>query len=242
MKITFLGTGAADWQTPTESGEYRRKTSTLFDGRLLIDGTASIEDSLPILRNVEAMLFTHSHDDHYDAEMLQKIAPRKVFCERSWAKEAGALPVDAGRPFSAAGYEILPVKSNHSTNRADEQTLGYILNANGKRVFYSTDGAWITNSAYHALKDGAPLDAAIFDGTIGDDFPDDWRVFEHNSLCMVRSMRESLTKMGVLRPNAKVVVTHLARTLHPSQAELEARESEREKPLIVARDGMTIEI
>ena len=41
MKALFLGTGAADWSGPDENGEYRRLTSTLLDGTLLIDVTRS---------------------------------------------------------------------------------------------------------------------------------------------------------------------------------------------------------
>ena len=242
MRFTFLGTGAADWETPIETGEFRRYTSTLINDDLLIDGTESVSDALPMLTNVEAMIFTHSHSDHFEASFLSKVAPAEAFAERSWATENHMQPVDAGRAFTAAGYELMPVPSNHSTQRTDEQTLNYIISDGEKRVLYATDGAWLTNAAYHAIKSGAPLDAIIFDGTIGDDYPDDWRVFEHNSLHMVRQMRASLIQMKCLRASAPVFVTHLARTLHPSQQELEAREASSAHPLIICCDGMRAEI
>ena len=47
MKLTFLGTGAADWQQPEPSGEFRRNASMLVDGALLMDGNATILDMLP---------------------------------------------------------------------------------------------------------------------------------------------------------------------------------------------------
>ena len=90
MRFLFLGTGAADWKRPQDTGEYRRNTSTLVDGEMLIDGNETISEALPMLENVPAMLFTHSHGDHYSKPFLQRVRPRRVFCEESWAEEAGA--------------------------------------------------------------------------------------------------------------------------------------------------------
>lgn len=241
MRFLFLGTGAADWKEPADDGEYRRNTSTLVDGEMLIDGNETISEALPMLENVPAMLFTHSHGDHYSKPFLQRVRPRRVFCEESWAEEAGARPVIPGSAFSTAGFQILPVTASHSTGRKNERPLHYILEKDGRRVLYATDGAWLTNHAYHAIKDGAPLDGCVFDGTVGDAFPDDWRVFEHNTLPMVRAMRRALEKANLLKKGAPVVATHLARTLHPSQAALEAHEAASDAPLLIARDGMTFE-
>ena len=47
MLLRFLGTGAADWNGPDENGEYRRFTSTLLDGRVLIDATKTVLDMIP---------------------------------------------------------------------------------------------------------------------------------------------------------------------------------------------------
>ena len=48
-----------------------------------------------------------------------------------------------------------------------------------------------------------------------------------------------MRKTGLLKEEAQIFLTHLARTLHPSQAELEARA---EAPFIVCFDGMEAEI
>lgn len=242
MRLTFLGTGAADWNEPLESGEYRRFTSTLIDGKLLIDGTETVADSLPLFGSVDAMLFTHSHRDHFSFDFLKQVAPKQAFCERSWAAEFGMNPLTPCVGFECAGYAITPVPSNHSTERKDEVTLNYVISDGHVRILYATDGAWLTNTAYHVIKAGAALDAVVFDGTVGEDLPDDWRVFEHNTLPMVRIMRDSMKKSKLLKSDAPVFVTHLARTLHPSQAELEAREALSASPLVICRDGMSVQI
>ena len=61
MKFHFLGTGAADWPKHSDAPEKRRFTSTLVEDSLLIDGTESIIEELDRVKNVDAMIFTHSH-------------------------------------------------------------------------------------------------------------------------------------------------------------------------------------
>lgn len=241
MIFKFLGTGAADYPKHSDAPGRRRYTSTLVDGELLIDGTDSVADFLDEIRGVKAIMYTHSHKDHYDAEFKLRLAPESAFCEKSWAAECGASPVVPGTAFRAAGFTVMPVPSNHSTERTGEITLNYILEKDAERVLYATDGAWLTNRCYHEIKKGAPLDACVFDGTVGDAFPDDWRIFEHNTLPMVRSMRSGLLRAGLLKENAPVIVTHLARTLHPDHETLVKHEKETGGCLIFAFDGMVFD-
>ena len=50
MKLTFIGTGAADWPLirPEEYTEFRRLSSTLVDDCLLIDPVPQVLDGLEI--------------------------------------------------------------------------------------------------------------------------------------------------------------------------------------------------
>ena len=241
MKFHFLGTGAADWPKHSDAPEKRRFTSTLVEDSLLIDGTESIIEELDRVKNVDAMIFTHSHKDHFEKSFKDQVAPKATYCEKSWAEDCGAAPLTPFVPFDVAGFHILPLPSNHSTPRKDEQPLIYILEKDGERVLYATDGAWLLNGAYHAIKDGAPLDAAVFDGTVGDALPNNWRVFEHNTLPMVRTMKRALVGAGLMKENAPVIVTHLARTLHPDQKTLEENEKSLGNELIIAYDGMVFD-
>ncbi len=86
MKLTFLGTGAADWNGPDARGEYRRLTSTLIDGSLLIDVTHTVDDMIENPAAITDVLFTHSHDDHFDLDALRALAP--VACTRMRAGRA----------------------------------------------------------------------------------------------------------------------------------------------------------
>ena len=81
------------------------------------------------------------------------------------------------------------------------------------------------NQTWTALR-GRTIDAWIVDCTIGDGHEGDYRIFEHNSLAMVKAMACTLsaeTPYGppVLKKGAPIVLNHLARTLHPCQKKLE---------------------
>lgn len=244
MKLQFLGTGAADWKGPDARGEYRRFTSTLIDGGLLIDVTGTVHDQIPDRSAVHDVFFTHSHADHFSLEALLQLAPCRVYAHKSWAhaiagKGLEVTALECGVPVTLAdGTVMLPMPSNHSTARADETTLHYLIERGGKRLLYATDGAWLLNDE-HRLIGKTVLDAAVFDATIGDGFEGDYRIFEHNSIDMVRLMVQTLRKTGRLRESAPVFLTHMARTLHADQRTVESR---LEKPLIACFDGMTAEI
>ena len=243
MKLEFLGTGAADWFAPDPSGEVRRMTSTLFDGRLLIDMMEHALERRAALDAVTDVLITHSHRDHYNPEAIARIAPVNLYVDAGWADAVripgvAVHPVREGEPFRAAGFEVVGMHGNHSTEGDGEHTVHYLLQKDGRNVYYCTDGAWILYREMCLIRDN-PLDALVIDSTIGDGHAGDYRVFEHNSLPMVRIMVESLQRTGMLKPGAPVFLTHLARTLHEAQAALEAQNP---PPYVVCRDGLTAEI
>lgn len=243
MKIRFLGTGAADWNGPDTRGEYRRLTSTLFDNTLLIDFTASAQDMLPKDACIRHILITHSHEDHFDPAAIAALSPAILYAHESWAGEISipgieARPVRIGEWTQAGEYEFMPLPSNHSTRRAHEQTVNYLLKKGDQLFLYATDGAWLPNRALHLMK-GMNLSGMAIDATIGDGHAGDYRIFEHNSLPMIRIMTDTMKKTGLLKPEAKVYLTHMARTLHGTQKEVEADVSE---PFVVCFDGMRAEI
>lgn len=243
MKIRFLGTGAADWNGPDERGEYRRLTSTLFEGGLLIDFTHTAEDMLPCAADVRQILITHSHGDHFDPEAISRLAPAALYAHESWAGEIRipgieVVPVAVGEWGRAGEYEIMALPSNHSTNRAYEQTVNYLIRREDQIFLYATDGAWLPNRSLHLMK-GMQLCGMAIDATIGDGHAGDYRIFEHNSVPMIRIMVETMKKTGLLKPEAKVFLTHMARTLHGTQKQVEESLS---APFVVCFDGMETEI
>ena len=243
MKFRFLGTGAADWNGPDARGEHRRLTSTLIDNSLLIDFTATAQDMLSDAAAVKNILITHSHGDHFDPSAIASLAPAVLYAHESWAGEIAidgveVHPVSIGQWTQAGDYEIMALPSNHSTARAHEQTVNYLIRKDNQTFLYATDGAWIPNRSMHLMK-GMNLCGMAIDATIGDGHAGDYRIFEHNSLPMIRIMVETMKKTGLLKPDAKVFLTHMARTLHGTQKEVEESLSD---PFVVCFDGMETEI
>ena len=253
MHIEFIGTGAADW-TNFDGDEMRLFTSTLFDEKLLVDGTMDIYYKIAD-KPISDVLFTHSHRDHFSIELLKKIAPVRVHVHSSWAHRVSGdgievIPFEAYVPFEAAGMRVTAMHSNHLTEDDAEQTMHFIIESADRAVLYATDGAWLTTRQWRTLRQYS-LDAAIFDATIGEGYPGDFRIFEHNSIEMLRIIVRTLKNPmfgkqpaaphfnPVLKQNAPIFLTHMARTLHPSHGVIE-RSLHGE--FIPAFDGMGVDI
>lgn len=244
MKLKFLGTGAADWCGRDARGEYRRFTSTLIDSSLLIDINSDVLALIPDISAVSDVFFTHSHKDHFDPDALKQLAPCRVYAHESWAggiSGAGleVIPLRIGEPVSTpAGFSVTPLPSNHSTEDPGEITLHYLIEKDSRRVLYATDGAWLLAKEMNIIGSRV-LSAAVFDATIGDGFDGDYRIFGHNSIDMIRFMLKTLRKTGRISEDTPVFLTHMARTLHGTQLEIEKK---LEKPLIACYDGMERDI
>lgn len=251
IRLDFLGTGAADWAGPAPDGEYRRFTSTLVDKTILLDFTQTAMDNLEKTgAQAGHVLFTHSHEDHYDPKALcalqqaraqRGLAPLKIYAEASWAGEihcpgAEIAGLSVGEAFSLGDYRVTPLPANHSTRRGGEQPLYYLFeHESGLNWLYATDGAWLMNPVMKALRQ-SPVSAMVIDATIGDGHEGDGRIFEHNSMPMLRIMAETLVKTQMLLPGGKIYLTHLARGLYGNRAQVEAALS---APFALANDGET---
>jgi len=77
------------------------------------------------------------------------------------------------------------------------------------------------------------------EATMGIDHDNDFRIFTHSSVGMVHRIVEVLRKTKRYTPVAEqpVYLTHMARTLHGTQAELDASLPQ---PLKAAYDGLEV--
>lgn len=200
MKIEFLGTGAADWniQNRVEGEEFRRFSSVLVDGELLIDPGPHIFDYAEksgqpdLFAHVKDIIVTHSHGDHFTPATVARlcsghactlwadgtiIRPLMAVLGAEAAREIDFRPVTPCRPIPVGDYLITPLRANHGTDNPGEQTLNYIVERDGKRFFYGLDSGRIMYDAFCAFRK-LRFDAMIFEATIGD-VPDDDRIFGH---------------------------------------------------------------
>ena len=204
MKITFLGTGAADWvySLHKDMKGFRRNSSALIDDLLLIDPGPDVIDALDTFGKdraaIKYIINTHDHSDHFSKETLEKL---------SGAEFISFNDKDEKR---VGNYIIRAYGANH---RTCDKALHFIIDDGEKKLFYGLDGAWLTYEEVEAIN-GLGIDYAVLDATIGD-ISGDYRIFEHNNLVMVREIASSLK--GSVK---KFCISHMARTLHTNHGDL----------------------
>lgn len=261
MLVRFLGTGAADWNGPDNRGEQRRLSSILVDNNVLFDFTASNIEMIPAGLKPEVVFYTHSHNDHYHPESALKIGVRKVYLSQTWFDIAKTdfekaskklnvqmpelIPLYIGQVVHVDGLRVTPLPASHATSKLFEQTLIYLIEKSEARVMYATDTAGIPAVAARLAgidahdPNGKPLTGLIMEATMGMDHDNDYRIFAHSSVGMVHRAVEVLQKTKRYLPvdDQPVYLTHMARTLHGTQAELDATLP---YPLKAAYDGLEV--
>lgn len=263
INIRFLGTGAADWNGPDNRGEHRRLTSLLVNNHILIDYTSTVRDMIPEGAMPDTIFYTHSHHDHYDpTALLQLGTVRTVYMSSTWydlaraeftkaAKELKVetpvlVPVCIGQQLAIGDITFTPLPANHVTDHLLEQTLFYLLERNNVRLLYATDTGGLPAVATRmagidAHVPGKPITALIMEATMGIEHEVDFRLFGHSSVALVKRTVDVLmqTKRYAPKDGLPVYITHLARTLHGTQAELDATLPH---PLRAAYDGLEVQI
>ena len=238
MKITFLGTGAADWKIESrKEGEFfRRLSSTLIDDDLLIDPGPHIFDFCEknncegLLDNVTDIIITHSHGDHLNVGSVRRLCeqkPRRIFCNARTAEVLGeefsqvVTVVEFKQEYKAGEYNVIPLRANHSVNVSGEQALMYIVEGKGKRFFYGCDTAWIPYESWAIMKT-KHYNCMVFEVTLGD-VVGDLRIFEHNNIPMTEIMIQTVKSAKLLRDKGILCGTHFARFAHEDHGKLAAR-------------------
>jgi ribonuclease BN (tRNA processing enzyme) len=210
MRVKLLG---------AHQGETRdaRFMSLLVDDRLAIDAgglthALTRDEQLAI----EAVLITHRHYDHIKdlpglAHTLWKDKDLQLYCTpdtrdalrahifngKLWPSLEEASDgyyatlfndVEPERAFSLLGYDILPITMSHTV-----PTVGYLLEKEGKRVFYTAD----TRYEEHPRWVEHRLDLLIVETTMSGAFEEDASRFGHMTpLSLERVLRIFQAKQG----------------------------------------------
>lgn len=264
MKLKFLGTGAADWNIEDyESGKFhRRLSSVLIDGDLLVDPGPNIfhfaetEGTPDMLDGVKNIIVTHSHGDHFCPETVKKLCYGKDVA--LWAdpvclkvlKNALGEDVCSGicfhethvrqpEPYRIGDYEIWSLTANHFSGDPEEITRLYLIGKGGRMLYYGCDSAWIPTDSWYVIK-YQPINVMIMECTCGTLAPNDWRIFDHNTVEMLELMLTTFRKYNYFAPDVRYYISHLSKTMHTDHETL----SEDMKKLGVtpAYDGLEIEI
>jgi len=251
-EILFLGTGAADWNIKEKGDFFRRNSAALINCELMIDCTEHIFDFAEsigdddLYNNVTDIIITHNHSDHFSKEALIRLAENRKIrlgCTKEIKDIVGDHPnieFILFAPFETAtigDYEVIPLLANHQmVICGDACAFHYIINTpNGKSIFYGLDGAWFLRPSWEVMKK-YKFSLMVFDCTVGD--KNDWRMFEHNTIPMLRMIVEGIKTADMLDDNGMLVASHLARTLHTSHEE--TNKILEKIDMLTAYDGMKL--
>jgi hypothetical protein len=109
MKLTFLGTGAADWnwRDHHEDPEYRRNSALLIDDCLLIDPGPDVPDALATFgktpERIRYIINTHKHRDHFNEGTVAFLGGAELY------------PLAAGETKAIGTYTVTALAANHAT-------------------------------------------------------------------------------------------------------------------------------
>ncbi len=243
----------------------RTRSQSLVDDRLLIDFPPDtymhfLTYDLPLTR-IKHCLITHAHQDHLYAEELAMRA--KWFGElyedpspiTFYADEAGCRvinevketkhlsdedvliqPIPLYTPFAVDRYTVTALRANHDPASTP---VVYIIEADGKSLFYSNDtGEYPPESMAYLRGLQKPLDMISLDCTSACSHSN---YAGHFSLERCEAMREELLACGAADDRTVWVLTHFSHNgdgvVYHEFVPIAA-----EKGFTVAYDGMVIEI
>jgi len=236
MTIQLLGTGAADGIPALftanqlgarsfghESKDFRTRAAALIDGCLKIDlgpDTMAQNQRLqidPLLW--DAIIFTHSHEDHFTVSEIQyalypnnenEYAPFTIYSNPTvkaliefrypdWPLEL--VQTKLYETISIGDYQMTPVRAKHGE---PEECQNLIFQKDEKTIGYMTDTGWWPDKTWEYLE-GVKLDAMVIECTDG---LCDSGYDGHLAICELVDVLEKLHQIGTISSGVPVVTTH----------------------------------
>lgn len=136
MKIKILGTRA---NISTSAAIHTKHTGILIDDMIMFD----VGERDFLLEKPGYIFITHLHPDHaFFQHPANGLVPASlpVYAPQNSNKAKTIKVVDENIMLHINGYRIIPVPVIHSLK---VKSLGYIIENNFKRIFFSGDVAWI---------------------------------------------------------------------------------------------------
>ncbi len=254
--FTLLGTGAADhlWERIGEA-DVRGSAGTLINRNILFDygitGKENLSRAGIAPDELDAIIFTHSHPDHFNPVALKELLvqrknplPLAIYGSNELIGimqdgiNCQLHPLKPGDKFTISGMDFTALQANHLLYDPNEFAFHYLIETADGNVLYALDGAGFTKPEWLLIKDKA-LKLIIIDATMAES--GNWRIFEHNDLEMIDHICKTLRKRGMIDDSSKVVLSHLARTLWPPTQE-EAEKLAGVYGFTVGYDGLEIRL
>ncbi len=238
----------------------RRRSSLLLDRSMLIDlgpDVPAVAQELGIgMRQVQHVLITHCHDDHFLPIALRYRTRRKglgvppiltVYGSQPALERLRAIPyafddirvadrlATAGEWLQVGDYRVLPLPANHAPNT---EPLLFAIFQGDTGVLYATDTAAFPDETWNLL---APLrlSAVVLNCTLAvrsETDEDRLHLTLEENLDHVKRMRLD----GILRPDGAALATHFSHRGQPDHETLIAQLAVGN--VLPAYDGLELDI
>lgn len=251
INLRFFGTGGLGSARVRNklSKDYRRFSTLLVDEKIIIDPSEDIFEFVEtfmlsgILDEVNDVFITHSHLDSFSVSAIEELAKRtkiRVYAsatlkpEISNIENAEFIEINPFSLHRVDGISVLAIPANHATDNPLETPLNFLIEAQGKSIFYGIDGAFIDAAAFRVLKE-IKLDVAVLDFALGlSEYSSESA--NHNNLKSVLTIRDVLISSGVASDSTKFILSHIpSGKKNPTHDEI--REALSELPFTPAYDG-----
>ena len=241
----MLGMGYGECKNKKKfSKEYRGRGGVIVDDHVLIDAPSDIFDVASnlgfdeIFNTVTDILISHSHDGHFSAAAVDRIAEKKkvrIFASREVLSRLSDNPniekyeIDVFMQFKVGKYTVATMPTNHSTSNLSETCFNFLL-VGERCLFYALDGGFINSRAFNILKQ-LKLDAIICDAALENDAPSE-RSLYHNDIPTLVRMKSVLESVGITGEKTRYILAHV-----PTDKK---REVHFELAPVVAKHGMVL--
>ncbi len=138
-------------------------------------------------------------------EMLRQHAPAS-FGELRWAKHCTFVPVEPFREYDLGDFTFSAVVGRHGGMFREEQSLNYLFQKNGKRLFYACDTGLLYPETYDHLR-GKRLDILIIENTFGK--AEILRTKGHHNLEHLYETMDALIAQGTVDGATAIYITHI---------------------------------
>lgn len=280
MKIRYMGTAALEripaifcncenCQKASAAGgrNIMTRSQALIDDQLLVDlNSETYTHFLALGRtlwDIEHILITHAHCDHFTFEEFccripgktgtVKAEKLKVYTspgviENMWdtlhtridkytkkiPDRVEFVPMDYFKPVQVGDYTVTPLPANHAEQ---EQAFLFLIEKDGKTLFYGNDtGYFDTEIDDWLAKNGKYIGLLSLDCTKGDVE----RTYKtHMSMSEGRSIADRFLEKGIIDSNTKLYYTHFTHNCGMIYDEL--KEAAVKYGFQVAYDGLEVE-
>ncbi len=233
----FAESRVTDYARKHRGKDVRMRSAALVDGHLKIDFGPDTYNQIEAFdlhaKDWSAILFTHADADHFSVKELQySLFPFSDAMFSSFAIHANQTVCDLLRThypewpiefhqtvsfqsYQHAGYQITPIKANHS---AGEDCHNILIDDGKAKVLYATDtGIW-PEITWDFLSEVSGIRCLVIECTNGRNRSS---YLGHLNLEECLSVVERLRKMGTLSEDCRVITTHHSHEGDLTHAELE---------------------